>query len=70
MTTTALYPDLTPLERHILFLESITGKKISQLRYSELLKAHFPKKDLPKWKKKKEKQSTIINKLKSIWNQI
>ncbi len=41
--TADLHPNLTPFERHKMFLESRQGP-ISQIRYGELLKAHFPKK--------------------------
>ncbi len=53
MKTTDLYPELSPFERHILFVESLSGP-ISQLRYQELLKAHFTLK-----KKEKTSSATI-----------
>ncbi len=36
------YPGLTPLERHVKFVESLFGP-ITTLRYQELLKLHFNK---------------------------
>ncbi len=39
--TTDLFPDLTPLERQVLFFENLTGQKLSQAKYRELLAAHF-----------------------------
>jgi len=62
--TVDLYPELTPLERHVLFLETYTGK-ITQLRYAELLRAHCPKKDLPKWRAK-QPEPTLIDRFKQF----
>lgn len=39
-STVDSYKFLTPLERQVLFLESRTGEKITQIRYRELLLAH------------------------------
>lgn len=43
--TVDCFPGLTPFERHILFLEMLCGR-LSTLRYQELVKAHFPKKEV------------------------
>ena len=66
--TVDVYPDLNPLERHVLFLESLAGK-ISTLRYQELLKAHFEIKNENKDEKKTpthSKEASILNKITLI----
>ena len=64
MTTTDMNPGLSPMERHIAFIESREGK-ISQQRYFELLKIYFAK---PKKKQPviKTKQSFIRKLIKTI----
>ncbi len=62
--TLDLYPELTPFERHVQFVESLSGP-ISQTRYSELLKAHFTvkkeKRPMPYTEKSVTLKSLLIN---------
>jgi hypothetical protein len=64
MVTTDMHPDLSPMERHVAFIESREGN-MSQQRYFELLKIYFAK---PKKKQPiiKTKQSFIRKLIKTI----
>ena len=64
MVTTDMNPGLSPMERHIAFIESREGK-ISQQRYFELLKIYYA---LPKQKTTipTTKQSFIRKLIKTI----
>lgn len=42
--TTDMFKSLTSMERHVLFLESLMNEKLSQAKYQELLRAHYPDK--------------------------
>ena len=42
--TVDMFPGLTPFERHVKFVESLSGP-LSAPRYQELLMVHFPVKE-------------------------
>ncbi len=69
MKTTDLYPELSPFERQMQFIISRQGE-ISQVRYRELLAAHYQVKRQKAWHIPTETKQTLITKIKQLWQKI